>query len=151
MTAFSVSVTINSSPEIVNAALMNPDNFPYWQTDLEKFEVIKGEGGRAGAVAKLHYSRKGKKYIMEDRMLYCDPGKKYISEVSSEVILARVETTIIGKDGITEMTIRWSGQPVKFLLKIAMLFMKNTMIKQTQKELAIFKSLVEKAGSDFSK
>ena len=48
MTAFKISTTINQPIDIVIKALMNPDNFPYWTTYLEKFEVIKGKPGVAG-------------------------------------------------------------------------------------------------------
>ncbi|WP_431062681.1 hypothetical protein [Methanobacterium sp.] len=35
MTTFEVSTVINQPVDIIVNALMNPDNFTYWTTDLE--------------------------------------------------------------------------------------------------------------------
>ena len=90
MTEFEVNTVINKPVEIVVAALMNPNNFIHWQTDLEKFEVIERKPGEVGSIAHLHYSQKGRSYIMEDKMIFCEPGKKYVSQVSGDVITAKV-------------------------------------------------------------
>ena len=82
MTIFKVSTIINQPVDIVVRALMNPDNFPYWTTDLEKFEVIKGKPGEVGSIGHLHYLQKGRPYVMEDKLIYADPGKKYVSDVT---------------------------------------------------------------------
>ena len=100
---FEVNTVINKPVEIVVDALMNPDNFVHWQTDLVKFEVIERKSGEVGSIAHLHYSQKGHSYIMEDKMVYCEPGKKYVSEVSGDLITARVETTLQSKGEKTKI------------------------------------------------
>lgn len=75
MTKFKISTIINQPSDIVIKALNNPENFPYWTTDLEKFEVIKGRPNEVGSIAHLHYSQKGRSYIMEDKLIHCEPGK----------------------------------------------------------------------------
>jgi hypothetical protein len=94
MIEFEVSTLIGKPVKIVVDALMNPDNFVHWQTDLVKFEVVERKSGEVGSIAHLHYSQKGRSYIMEDKMIYCEPGKKYVSQVSGDVITAKVETTL---------------------------------------------------------
>ena len=69
MTKFEVSTIINKPINIVVNALMNTDNFVHWQTDLEKFEVIERKPGEVGSIAHLHYSQKGRSYIIEDKMI----------------------------------------------------------------------------------
>ncbi|UCH89486.1 MAG: hypothetical protein JSV49_02220 [Thermoplasmata archaeon] len=151
MTDFEISTVINQPVDIVVAALMNPDNFVHWTTDLEKFEVVKRKPGEVGSIAKLYYVQKGKMYIMEDKLIYCEPGKKYISEVTGDALSARVETTLNSIGGKTEMRLQWSGKGKIFLLKLLLPMLKGKMIKQAKKELETFKHLVESRGSDFNK
>ena len=40
MTNFKITTTINRPVEIVDKVLMNPENFPYWDRYLEKFEAF---------------------------------------------------------------------------------------------------------------
>ena len=65
MVTFSVNTIINQPVDVVDKALMNPENFPYWQTDLEKFEVIKETPDRVDSIGHLHYNQKGGSYILE--------------------------------------------------------------------------------------
>jgi len=150
MTEFEVSTVINKPIKIVVDALMNPDNFVHWQTDLVKFEVIERKPGEVGSIAHLHYSQKGRSYIMEDRMIYCEPGKKYASQVSGDVITAKVETTLHSMGKKTKINLKWSGKGKIFLLKLLLPLIKGKMIKQSKKELETFKQLIEKRGSNFS-
>ena len=150
MTSFQVSTIINQPIGIVTEALMNPDNFVYWTTDLEKFEVIERKPGEVGSIARLHYKQKGRSYIMEDKMIYCEPGKKYVSQVTGDVIEATVETKLNSLGNSTEMNIAWSGKGKLFFLKLLLPLLCKKMIKQSRFELGIFKNLVETRGSDFT-
>lgn len=150
MTTFKIRIIINQPIDIVVNALMNPDNFPYWQKYLEKFEVIKRTPGEVGSIGHLHYSQKGRSYIMKDKLIYCEPGKKYVSQVSGDVINARVETTLNSSGNDTEMNVTWSGKGKILFLKILLPLFRGKMIKQSKTELETFKKLVETKGSNFS-
>jgi len=151
MMTFEASITINRPVDVVVKALMNADNFPYWQTDLERFEVIEGKPGEVGSIGHLHYSQKGKSYVMEDKMVYCEPGKRYVSEVSGDAINARVETNLQKKGKRTKMTVSWSGNGKSLFLRLLLPFFRGKMIKQSNEELKTFKKLIETRGPDFSK
>jgi len=150
MVYFQTSITINRPVDIVIQALMNPDNFPFWQTDLDRFEVINRKPGDVGSVGILHYSRKGNLYKMEDKLIYCEPGRKYISQITGNALTARVETILHTDDNKTEMVLKWSGKGEILLLKILLPFMKQKMIRRSTEELERFKLLVETKGSNFS-
>ncbi len=147
---FKVSTIINKPIDIVTEALMNPNNFPYWQKDLEKFEVIKGKPGEVGSIGHLHYSQKGNSYVMEDKLIYCEPGKKYVSQVTGEALTAKVETLLISYDNKTEITLTWMGKGKIILLKLLLPLLKGKMIRQSKTELETFKQLLETKGSNFS-
>ena len=151
MTTFTINILINRSVDMVNKALMNPDNFPFWQTYLIKFEIVKGEPGKIGSIGRLHYFQKGRSYIMEDKLIYCEPGEKYVSEVTGEVLTARVETVLVPLDNKTKMILKWSGRGEKFFFKILLPLLLRKMIDQSKKELELFKELVETRGVDFRK
>ena len=151
MTTFEVSIVINKPIDIIVKALMNPNNFPYCQKDLKKFEVIKRAPGEVGSIGHLHYSQKGRSYVLVDKLIYVEPGRKYVSQVSGDAIEAQVETTLNSVDNGTEMHLKWSGKGKVFLLKILLPLFRGKMIKQSKAELVTFKKLVETKGSNFSK
>ena len=148
MPSFEVSITIDRPVDVIVEALMNPDNFPFWQTDLERFEVVKLKPGMVGSVGRLHYSQKGRSYVMEDEMIHCEPGRRYVSQVSGDVLTARVETILATSGDRTEMTLKWSGKG-KGLLRILLPLLRGKMIRQSRAELATFKELVETKGCNF--
>lgn len=151
MTIFEVDIIINQPVDVVTEALTNPDNFPFWQTDLVKFEVIKGKAGEIGSLGHLHYSQKGKSYILEDKLIQCTPGEKYVSEVTGDALTAQVETLLIASGHKTKMILKWSGKGKVLFLKIILPFIRRKMMRRTKKELEIFKELLETKGNDFSK
>ncbi len=150
MTTFEVSTEINQSVDIVVEALLNPDNFIYWTSNLERFEVIKGKPGEVGSIGHLHYLQNGHSYLMEDKLIFSDPGKKYISTVTGDALTATVETMLHSNGDETKMKIRWSGKGKRLILKLLLPLIRFRMIKQSKNELNTFKKLVESRGSDFS-
>jgi len=146
---FTVSIVIGRPVEIVARALMDPENHPYWQTGLRKFEVIKRAPGEVGSVARLHYSEKGRPYVLEDRMVFYEPGKRIVSQVTGEAIAAEVETALRPSGAGTEMTIHWSGRGKILPLKIMLPLLRGKMIRQSRAELEKFKELVETRGVHF--
>lgn len=151
MAKFRISTTINKPVDIVTEALNNPDNSPHWQTDLERFEVISGRPNESGAVGRLHYRQKGRSYIMEDRLIHCEPGRKYVSQVTGDALTAEVVTTLRPIGDKTEMSLEWSGKGKMLLLRLLLPFLVGKMTKQAQQEVETFKGLVETRGIDFSK
>lgn len=151
MVKFEIQIDIKQPPEVVDAALMNPENAVYWTKYLEKFEVVKGKPGEVGAVGRLHYLQKGRRYTMEDVLEYYEPGKKYVSRVSGPAITARVVTTLKVIDGKTRMKIVWKGSPKSFFLKLILPLLKKKITRQAHGELETFKNLIESYGIDFSR
>ena len=44
------------------------------------------------------------------KLVFCDPGKIYISQVSGETLTAQVETTLKDLGYKTEVCLKWSGK-----------------------------------------
>lgn len=149
MTKFIINIVINQPLDVVVKALMNPDNFIYWTTNLVKFEIIKRKPGEVGSIAYLHYSEKGCSYIMEDKLIYCEPGKKYISQVTGDALFAEVETILQPLGKKTEMCLKWFGKGKVFLLKLLLPLLKSKIIKHAKIDLEKFKRLVETKGANF--
>lgn len=149
MTTYEVSTVINRPVGIVVKALMNPDNYPYWHTGLEKFEVVEGKPGEVDSVGRLHYSERGNSYVMEEKLIYRDPTRKYVSQVTGDALTARVETILISSGGRTKVTIEWSRKAKALPLKLLLPLMRGKMMRQSKAELETFKALVETKGSDF--
>ena len=136
MVRFSVTMDIARPPDVVVEALMKAENAPHWNTDLLRFEVVKGEPGEVGAVGRLHYVQGGHEHVMEDVMLEAEPGRRYVSRVSGPAIVATVETTLEPTDGGTRVTVTWTGGGKKLLLRIVLPLVKGRMQRQAQQELA---------------
>lgn len=128
---------------------MEPENFVHWTSNLEKFEVVNGESGEAGATARLHYVEHGQSYVMEDFLEYVEPGRKYISRVSGNGMHIRTETLIEPSGSGTEMTLSWSGTSDYLLAKLLFPFLRKRMIRHAQTDLDTFKTLVETHGIHF--
>ena len=125
---------------------------PYYTTDLEKIEIIKEEPGLVGSVMHLHYKKKGRSYIMKDKLEHSEPGRKYISRVSGDALTARVEISFLAIDpGKTKMNLCWSGKGKVLFLKLFLPLIRRKIINQARLELERFSELVETIGPDFSK
>jgi len=151
MANFRVSITVRKPIDIVTKAYVKPENIPFWMNNVDKFEVIKGKIGEVGSIAHIHYSERGKKYVMEDKLEYCEPGKKYVSTVSSEALFVRTETTFSKMKEATKINLKWSGKGKYFILKLLLPFMRKNIRKMAKNELSRFKYFVESYGIDFTK
>jgi hypothetical protein len=87
--------------------------------------------------------------MMEEELVYCSPGKTYVSLITGTTLESRVETILVHAGDKTEMTLIWSGEGRTLLAKILLPFMRGRMIRQTERELDTFKKLVETKGADF--
>ena len=146
---FKISINVNQPADIVNQALMEPENAPLWTSDLEKFEVVKGEPGLTRSIAHLHYRQGGRPYIMEEVMEYAEPGRRYVSRVSGNGMVARVETTIEPSASRTELTVSWSGTSKSILAKLLFPFLRGMMLRRARSDLKTFRDLVETHGAHF--
>ena len=149
MLVFKINTTINAPVDIVVKAFGNPENHTYWTTDLERFETVKGGPEEVGSVALLHYVQKGQSYTMEDKLIYCDPGKKYISQVTGDTIVAEVETILTPREDSTDVYLKWSGRGKTFLLRMLLPLFRWKIKELAKKDLEEFRVLVEERGSNF--
>lgn len=88
---------------------------------------------------------------MEDRLEYCEPGKKYVSQVLSEALIVHAGTTFYSVDNGTKMSLAWSGKGKLLFLTLLLPFMREKIITQATTEIEKFKELVETCGVDFGK
>jgi len=150
MTEFRITVHIDRDIDIVVKAFLEPGNIVHYTKDLVRFEVVKREPGLVGSVARLHYSQGGHPYVLEDRMLSVEPGKRYVSQVTGDALEALVETTFERSGEGTEMTVSWSGKAKVLSLRLLFPLLRGKMARGAREELETFKDLVETRGADFS-
>lgn len=148
---FHIFVIINQPIEIVWKAFIKPENMLHWTKYLEKVEVVKGELGEIGALSRLHYLEKGKSYILEDKLISYEEGRKIGSQVSGQRMLINLETFLEPLNGGTKISMNWDGTSDSFIMRLFFKLMRRKMIKQAGSELYHFKSLVEKYGETFPK
>jgi len=151
MAKFKISTNINKSPEIVWKAYIDPHNMIQWTRYLEKMEVIKGKFGEVGAIAHLHYLEKGRSYILEDKLLSYESGKRILSQVSGQGMIIEVETIFNSHPNGTNISMIWKGTSKSLIVRIILRLMQRKITKQAEAELHTFKSLVETHGVNFPK
>ena len=122
----------------------------HWTKYLERFEVVKGNSIEAGALARLHFKKKDRTYIMEDELLETEPGKRYKSRVSGQGIIAEVETQFEQTDNGTLITLRWTGRGKAAPLNLLLYLLRGKIKREATSELTEFKTLVETYGVKFS-
>ena len=134
----------------MNQAYTDPDNMPHWTKHLERFEVVKGNIQEVGALARLHFKKKERSYIMEDELLETEPGKRYKSRVSGQGMVAEVETLFEKTDTGTRITLKWTGRGRVTPLNLSLLLLRGKIKREATSELIEFKNLVETYGIKFS-
>jgi uncharacterized protein YndB with AHSA1/START domain len=142
-TTVQATIFIARPPEAVTAVMLDASRMVQWTSDLERFEVVEGKGGEAGAIARLHYVQGGNRYVMQDELLSVEPNRRYLSRVSGDALTATVETTLVPVDGGTQMTIRWSGSGKLLLVRLMLPFMRRRIARQALADLTKLKNLVE--------
>ena len=147
---FVTRVHINKPPGIVNQAYTNQENMTHWMRHLERFEVVKGNSAEAGALARLHFKKKDRSYIMEDELLETEPGKRYKSRVTGQGIIAEVETLFEPLDKGTLITIKWTGRSKAAFFNLVLYLLRGRTRREATSELIEFKKLVETSGVNFS-
>jgi hypothetical protein len=150
MVGFKIATQINRPIAIVWGAFINPDNMLHWTKYLVKVEVVKGKFGEIGALSRLHYLEKGKAYVLEDKLLACEEGKRIVSEVSGQGMKIILETTLVPINGATRISMQWTGTGASLFMRIVLWLMRNKISKHAFNELLHFKSLVEMHGEIFS-
>ena len=149
MAKFKITTNINQSPDVVWKAFIDPQNMTQWEQYLEKVEVVKGKFGEVGAIAHLHYLEKGRSYILEDKLLHYEEGKKIVSQVSGQGMNIEVETIIESLPKGTKISMSWNGTSKSLFTRIILRLMQGKIAKQAEAELNIFKTLVEMYGVKF--
>ncbi len=149
MPKFEIETIINQPPDIVWKAFIDPQNMLNWTRFLEKVETVKGKFGEIGAVAHLHYVEKGKSYILEDKLLSYEEGKRIGSQVSGQGMDIKVETTFEPVSNGTQISMVWDGTSKSSFARLILKLMRGKISKQALAELDTFKNLVEKYGTKF--
>ena len=150
MAKFKTSIIIDKPIDEVIQAYLEPKNIPYWMTNVVNYEVIEGKMGEIGTIIRLHYNQSGQNIIIEDRLIYCEKGKKYVSERASKTLIVQLETTFYPLKNATKMNLVWSGKGKVFILKLLLPLMRKNLRKLAKSELIRFRNMVESFGIDFS-
>jgi uncharacterized membrane protein len=149
MAKFEITTIINKPPDVVWKAFIDQENMTHWMRYLEKVEVIKGKFGEVGAMAHLHYVEKGRSYVLEDKMLSYEEGKRIKSLVSGQGMIIEVETNIESISDGTKISMMWNGTSKSFIARIILKLMRGKISRQAQAEIDTFKRLVETYGIHF--
>ena len=149
MPVFKISVIIKQPLDIVWKAFIDPENMLHYTKYLEKVEVIQGKFGEIGAMAHLHYLEKGRSYILEDKLVDYEEGKKIGSQVSGQGMIIDVENHFESVPEGTKMTMSWNGTSKSFLTRNILKLMQKKIVKHAREELLTFKKLTQEYGSKF--
>jgi hypothetical protein len=137
------TVTIDRPPRDVADVLLDAEKAVLWTSDLQRLEILYRPPGLVGSRARLHYVQDGKPYVMEDLLLEAEPNRRFLSRVTGEAIEAEVETVLEPTHGGTQVTVRWTGRGRPLLVRLILPFMRRSIKRQTLRDLAKLKALVE--------
>jgi uncharacterized membrane protein len=137
------SIWIDRPPTAVLRVLFDQEKMTQWTTDLDSVEIVRGAAGEVGSLARLRYVQGGKSYEMMDELLEYEAGKRIVSCVTGDAIEAEVETILLPADGGTQLNLRWRGTGRPLPLKLMLPFMRGSVARQMQMDLAKLKALVE--------
>jgi hypothetical protein len=149
MPTVEITVEIARPPEIVAAALLDPDNAVHWTTDLQRLEVLSGSPGEAGSVAHLHYLQKGRPYVLTDVLEEAVPNEYFRSKVEGGGLKVQVQTWLRKKNDGTEVRLRWVGRGTKLLTRLLLPLIRGAIARRSREDINRFKDLVETRGAHF--
>jgi uncharacterized membrane protein len=149
MAKFTITVIINQPADIVWKAYVDPENMTHWTRYLEKMEIVKGGYGEVGSISHLHYLEKGRSYILEDKLVSWEEGKRIVSQVSGQGMNIEVETIFESLPGGTKISMSWNGTSKSFITRMILRLMQGKIAKQAKAEVDTFKGLVERYGAKF--
>ena len=131
-------------PAAVAAALLAPDNAVKWQSNLERCELAAGRPGEVGAKLHLHFAPKGRPcHMMEEVVEYAEPNRRYVSRITGDGIVVKVETLLTGTPQGTQITVLWSGECPSFWLRLLLRIARSSIAERAEIDLQKFKRLVE--------
>lgn len=136
-------IEIKRSPEAVTSVLLDPTKAVLWTSGLERFEVVSGNPGEVGSVARLHYLEGGRRYVMTDELLEADPGRRYVSRVRGDVLEAVIETVLSPTEGGTHLSLRWTGRGRSLPFRLLLPLMRGAVARHARSDLVKLKHLVE--------
>jgi hypothetical protein len=142
-TVIQVAIEIHRSPEEVAAVILDPGKAVYWTSDLERFEVVSGQLGQIGSVARLHYLQNNQRYMMEDVLEQVESNRRFVSRVSGPALAARAETRLEPTESGTRVSVRWSGSGKPLALKFLLPFMRRSIARQAEGDHRKLKHLAE--------
>lgn len=149
MAKFSISTNISQPLDITWKAYIDPQNMMQWTKYLEKVEEVSGKFGEVGAIAHLHYLEKGRSYILEDKLLEYEEGRRILSQVSGQGMIIEVETLLNStKDG-TNISMNWNGTSNSLFTRFILRLMQKKIAQQAEREVNTFKELVQTHGAKF--
>jgi hypothetical protein len=142
-----VTTDIAASPMAVTDALLDIELAPRWTSGLERLELVEGEAGQPGCVGRAHYVERGRRSILEDRLVEAIPGRYFRSELTGEGLKATVETELVEIPGGTRMTIRWSGTGTNPLSRVLLPLLKSRLRTRSRQDLESLKRLIESGAN----
>lgn len=136
---------IGRKPAVVAEALLAPDNAVKWQSNLERCEVVAGRPGEVGSIVHLHFAPKGRRHVMEEALEVAEPGRRYVSRITGEGMVVRVERFLRATPQGTQLTVNWSGSSPSFWMRLLLRMMRGAIAERAAIDLHAFKCLVEEA------
>jgi uncharacterized membrane protein len=141
------AIVIHRPPEDIAQIFLDAEKAPLWNTGLERFEVLTAAPGLAGSRARLHFVQGGRRYVMEDELMEVEPGRRYRSQVSGDMLEAEIETVLAPTDSGTLVTVHWTGSGRGVVLRLLLPLMRRSLARQISVDLAKLKQLAEEGGA----
>lgn len=139
---------IGRQPAAVATALLAPDNAVKWQSNLERCEVVAGRPGEVGAKIHLHFAPQGRKcHVMEEVLEHAEPGRRYVSRITGDGMIVKVETLLQATPQGTQLTVLWSGSSPSFWLRLVLRIVRGAIAERAEIDMQKFKRLVEAQDS----
>ena len=137
------SIRIDRSPEDVWAVVSDVDTHTAWRPALVEFRQLS-EGPVQVGTRIREVLRVAKREIeIEDVVTAHEPPRLLALHGAWEAAEFDVEFRLEPEDGGTRVTMDWPFYPKSLLTRVVTPFLKGTMSKATQEELAHLKAYVE--------
>lgn len=142
-TTLKSEISISAPIEKVWQSSMNPEYVTQWLTNCEGIEHLSGRPGTVGSKSKLTFWERGKKVEMQEEIVKVKVNKEFALKIVDPWVLSYNKLSFRYEDGVTVVNQQAKCHPKTIFMKMLMPFIKRSLQKRINNDLANLKKLLE--------
>jgi hypothetical protein len=123
----------------------DPEKIRLWQPSLTGIELLSGIAGEAGAESKLTFTEKEREFSLVEKITYCQEPERLEQSYENQFAVNTVKNSFLEQGENQTLWITETEYSFKtILMKLMGPLYKRNFVARTEKDMRLFKEVVEK-------